>query len=148
MKIREIFLPEAYIDELNSAIMNIIAIIKSNDRSEIPTKEFRRMLSREGYVLGRRELVTVLNDLDVIGSADRENISLSDASDQASDEIPDEEDFDDQLPDLDELPDVSDQEFDSDEDSYQPAQDMPASGDTSGSIVKNLATKQAVKSIR
>lgn len=130
MKISEILVKEAYIDELNKTIMNLIAIAKSDNLDEIPTRKLRKMLSKEGYLLSTRELLTVLDDLNIVRNADNDSIKLNGEPDV-------------DLPDLDQLPDVSDQEPVNPMD-----QDVLDADDTSDEIVSDLATKQALRSIR
>ena len=130
MKISEILVKEAYIDELNKTIMNLIAIAKSDNLDEISTRKLRKMLSKEGYLLSTRELLTVLDDLNIVSNADNDSIKLNGEPDV-------------DLPDLDQLPDVSDQEPVNPMD-----QDVLDADDTSDEIVSDLATKQALRSIR
>lgn len=136
MKIKEILLTEAYMDELNNAIMNLIVMLKSDDKEEVSTFQLRKKLSKEGYMLSTNELLTVLDDLDIVSSADRDTVTFNG------------EPEDDEILDMDELPDVSDQNFDDETDTDRMDQEVSDMDDTSDEIVSDLATKQAQRSIR
>ena len=47
MKIAEVFLLEAYFDDLQSVVMDRLAQYASTDQSSIPTEEFRQALASD-----------------------------------------------------------------------------------------------------
>jgi secreted trypsin-like serine protease len=75
MKIAEVFLLEAYFDDLQSVVMDRLAQYASADQSSIPTEEFRQALASDGFLLSIGELQKALTDMDVVTNVDADNIT-------------------------------------------------------------------------
>ena len=60
MKIAEVFLLEAYFDDLQSAVMDRLAQADSDNKSSISTEEFRQSLASDGFLLSVTELQKAL----------------------------------------------------------------------------------------
>ena len=63
MKIAEVLLLEAYFDELELAVKDRLAQYLGSDVNEIPTEEFRKSLSLDGFLLSFEELKSALSRL-------------------------------------------------------------------------------------
>jgi len=75
MKIAEVFLLEAYFDDLQSAVMDRLAQYNSDEQSTIPTEEFRQSLASDGFLLSVTELQKALTDMDVVTNVDANTIT-------------------------------------------------------------------------
>ena len=75
MKIAEVLLLEAYFDELELAIKDRLAQYLGSDVNEIPTEEFRKSLSLDGFLLSFEELKSALEQMDVVNAIDKDSIT-------------------------------------------------------------------------
>jgi|TARA_B110000503_G_scaffold32071_1_gene52006 secreted trypsin-like serine protease len=81
MKIAEVFLLEAYFDDLQSVVMDRLAQYASDEQSSIPTEEFRQALASDGFLLSMNELQKALTDMDVVANVDANTITPKGAID-------------------------------------------------------------------
>jgi len=75
MKIAEVFLLEAYFDDLQSAVMDRLAQADSDNKSTISTEKFRQALASDGFLLSMAELKKSLTDMYVVTNIDDETIT-------------------------------------------------------------------------
>ena len=75
MRIRDVFLLEAYYDDLQVAIMDRLAQYLGSDVNEIPTEEFRKSLALDGFLLSFEELKSALEQMDVVNAIDKDSIT-------------------------------------------------------------------------
>lgn len=75
MKIAEVFLLEAYFDDLQSVVMDRLAQYISDEQSTIPTEEFRQALASDGFLLSVNELQKALTDMDAVTNVDANSIT-------------------------------------------------------------------------
>ena len=75
MKIAEVFLLEAYFDDLQVAVMDRLAQADGDDQSNISTEQFRQALASDGFLLSVEELKKALTDMDVVANIDDNNIT-------------------------------------------------------------------------
>jgi|TARA_B110000495_G_scaffold170243_1_gene157941 hypothetical protein len=81
MKIAEVFLLEAYFDDLQSVVMDRLAQYASSETSSIPTEEFRQALASDGFLLSMNELQKALTDMDAVTNVDANTITPKGAID-------------------------------------------------------------------
>ena len=75
MKIAEVFLLEAYFDDLQVAVMDRLAQADGEDESNISTEQFRQALASDGFLLSVDELKKALTQMDVVANIDDNNIT-------------------------------------------------------------------------
>lgn len=75
MRIREVFLLEAYYDELQVAVMDRLAQYLGSEQNEIPTDEFRMKLADDGFMLSFEELKAAMEKMGVVANIDDQNIT-------------------------------------------------------------------------
>ena len=76
MKIAEVLLLEAYFDELELAIKDRLAQYLGSDVNEIPTEEFRKSLSLDGFLLSFEELKSALEKMDLVTAIDKDSLTI------------------------------------------------------------------------
>lgn len=75
MKIAEVFLLEAYFDDLQVAIMDRLAQANSEDQNDISTEKFRQVLAADGFLLSVDELKQALTDMDLVADVTDDSIT-------------------------------------------------------------------------
>ena len=75
MRIRDVFLLEAYYDDLQVAIMDRLAQYLGKEVNEIPTDEFRMKLADDGFMLSFEEMKAAMEEMGVVANIDDQNIT-------------------------------------------------------------------------
>jgi len=75
MRIRDVFLLEAYYDELQVAIMDRLAQYLSKEQNEIPTDEFRMALADDGFMLSFDEMKAAMEKMGAVANIDDNTIT-------------------------------------------------------------------------
>ena len=75
MRIRDVFLLEAYYDELQVAIMDRLAQYLSKEQNEIPTDEFRMALADDGFMLSFDEMKAAMEKMGAVANIDDSTIT-------------------------------------------------------------------------
>jgi hypothetical protein len=75
VRIAEVFLLEAYFDDLQVAVMDRLAQADGEEQSNISTEQFRQALASDGFLLSIEELKKALTDMDVVANVDDQNIT-------------------------------------------------------------------------
>ena len=75
MRIRDVFLLEAYYDDLQVAIMDRLAQYLGKEVNEIPTDEFRMKLADDGFILSFEEMKAAMEEMGVVANIDDQNIT-------------------------------------------------------------------------
>ena len=75
MRIRDVFLLEAYFDELQVVIMDRLAQYLGQEVNDIPTDEFRMKIADDGFLLSFEELKAALEQMGAVANVDKDNIT-------------------------------------------------------------------------
>ena len=75
MRIRDVFLLEAYYDDLQVAIMDRLAQYLGKEVNEIPTDEFRMKLADDGFMLSFEEMKAAMEQMGVVANIDDQSIT-------------------------------------------------------------------------
>lgn len=75
MRIRDVFLLEAYYDDLQVAIMDRLAQYLSQEQNEIPTDEFRMALADDGFMLSFEEMKAAMEQMGAVANIDDSTIT-------------------------------------------------------------------------
>ena len=75
MRIRDVFLLEAYYDDLQVAIMDRLAQYLGKEVNEIPTDEIRMKLADDGFMLSFEEMKAAMEEMGVVANIDDQNIT-------------------------------------------------------------------------
>tara|TARA_B100001057_G_scaffold322111_1_gene322318 strand:- start:8434 stop:8796 length:363 start_codon:yes stop_codon:yes gene_type:complete len=75
MRIRDVFLLEAYFDDLQVVIMDRLAQYLGKEQNEIPTDEFRMKLADDGFMLSFEEMKAAMEQMGVVANIDQDVIT-------------------------------------------------------------------------
>ena len=75
MRIRDVFLLEAYYDDLQVAIMDRLAQYLGKEQNEIPTDEFRMALADDGFMLSFDEMKAAMEQMGAVANIDDNTIT-------------------------------------------------------------------------
>ena len=77
MRITDVIITEAYIDELLTAISDLLAAIMARDITRVNTEKLRVKLAKQGYVTSMDELIQAIDQSGYASSVDANEVVLS-----------------------------------------------------------------------
>ncbi len=75
MRIRDVFLLEAYYDDLQVAIMDRLTQYLGKEVNDIPTDEFRMKLADDGFMLSFEEMKAAMEQMGVVANISPDTIT-------------------------------------------------------------------------
>ena len=75
MRIRDVFLLEAYYDDLQVAIMDRLTQYLGKEQNDIPTDEFRMALADDGFMLSFEEMKAAMEQMGVVSNIGPDSIT-------------------------------------------------------------------------
>ena len=77
MRIRDVFLLEAYYDDLQVAIMDRLTQYLGKEVNDIPTDEFRMALADDGFMLSFEEMKAAMEQMGVVANIGPDTVSYT-----------------------------------------------------------------------
>jgi len=74
MLIRDIILRENYMEDLVTAVQDLLVMIMNKEVKEISTEDFKRLLAKQGYVVSTPELTAAVDQSGFASSVDANKI--------------------------------------------------------------------------